>query len=257
MKLAVVGNPIAHSKSPLTFRFLFDAADMEFSYEKLLVTSAAEIPALFKLGYSGINITSPFKQSILPFLDTVSVEASQIGSVNTVVLKNGLLNGFNTDYLGVQNALFQNNIELNNKKCLILGAGGAARAAIFALKSQNAIVKICNRTSEKAQALANEFGVGFCEQNELAKVLSETEILIDTLPMGIQLIAPSHLHQNLIVLDASYPKSVYSEKNVGKLIGGEHWLLQQALPAFELFTGIDLKDIDYKQKELLNLLNKS
>lgn len=257
MKLAVVGNPIAHSKSPLIFQFLFEALKIKASYDKIGLDSAHEIPALFEQGYSGINITAPFKQTVFPFLDKIDDDALLIGSVNTVVKKEGKLQGFNTDYLGVVNALEQKGIDLASKHCLILGGGGAARATIYGLKKRESIIQIYNRTESRASDLAKEFDVNFLSKNDLKKAIQSADILINTLPSGIRIISEEFLHSDLIILDASYPKSVYDGSTIAQLIGGEHWLLHQALPAFELFTGIKLNKTDYDQKALLKLLIKS
>lgn len=257
MKLAVVGNPIAHSKSPLIFRFLFDAVNLEYSYERISLDSANEIVGLFDNGYLGVNITAPFKQSCIPFLDELSDEAKQIGSVNTVVFRAGKLFGYNTDYIGVLNALEENGNDLSEKKCLILGAGGAARAAIYGLKKRTTKVQVYNRSENKAKQLADEFDVDFLSKNELQMAVAEADILIDTLPAGIQILKPEWLQKSLTILDASYPKSVYDGSDVKQLIGGEHWLLHQAIPAFEYFTGIKLSKNDYDQKALFASLIKT
>jgi len=254
MKLAVVGNPIAHSKSPLIFQFLFEALKMNGSYVRILLNSANEIPPLFENGIVGINITAPFKQSVLPYLSEISNDARQIASVNTVISKEGKLHGFNTDYLGVINALEEKGIDLASKRCLILGGGGAARAAIYGLRKRGAIVQVYNRTENKASDLAKEFNVNFLRKDDLKKAIQNTDTLIDTLPLGVKIIPSEYLHANLTILDASYPKSVYDGSNIAHLIGGEHWLLHQALPAFELFTGIKLNTKEYNQKALLDLL---
>jgi shikimate dehydrogenase len=257
MKLAVIGNPIEHSKSPLIFRFFFDAVNLEYSYERISLDSANELIALFDNGYSGLNITAPFKQSSILLLDELSVEAKQIGSVNTVVSKNRKLFGYNTDYIGVLHALEENGVNLESKKCLILGAGGAARAAIYGLKKRNSKIQVYNRTEDKARQLADEFDVHYICEDDLQNAVTEADILIDTLPAGIQVLMSEWLHKNLIILDASYPKSVYDGSQVKQLIGGEHWLLHQAIPAFELFTGIKLTKNDYDQKALLASLIKT
>ena len=256
MKLAVIGNPIAFSKSPIIFNFFFKEMKMEGIYTKILLNSVEEFPALFEKDYSGFSITAPFKQSIMPHLDLLGEEVIQIGSVNTVVLKDGKSYGYNTDYWGVLNAFSENGVDVSSKKCLIIGAGGAARAAVYAMKSKDAFVKVYSRSEAKAKALAVEFNVEYCTIHHLQKSLSEAEILIDTLPACIELIPEEWLHKGLAVLDASYPTSVYANKNGIRLIGGEQWLLHQAIPAFKLFTGIALNK-DYNQKELLDLLIKS
>lgn len=256
MRLAVVGNPIAHSKSPLVFRFFFDAVNLEYSYERLSLDSANELIALFDNDYSGVNITAPFKQSAIPFLDELSDEAKQIGSVNTVVFRAGKLFGYNTDYIGVLHALEENGNDLSEKKCVVLGAGGAARAAIYGLKKRNAKIQVYNRSEHKAKQLADEFNIEFLSEGNLQNAVAEAGILIDTLPAGVQMLNPAWLHKRLTILDASYPKSVYDGSEVKQLIGGEHWLLHQAIPAFELFTGIKLSKNDYDQKALLASLIK-
>lgn len=257
MKLAVVGNPIAHSKSPYIFRFFFDAVNLEYSYERTALESANEILELFDSGYAGLNITAPFKQSVIPFLNELSTEAKQIGSVNTVVSSNGKLVGYNTDYLGVLNALEENGLNLDKKRCLILGAGGAARAAIFGLKKRNTKIQVYNRSKNKSEYLAKEFDIDSLGEDDLEKAVKDADVLIDTLPSGVNILQTEWLHSKLTVLDASYPKSVYERTNIKQLIGGEHWLLHQAIPAFEIFTGIKLNKNDYDQKALLNFLIKT
>jgi len=256
MRLALVGNPVEHSKSPIIFHFLFDVMKLDASYEKILLHSAHEIPTLFEKGMDGINITAPFKQSVISFLDELSDEAQEIGSVNTVVLKKGKLIGYNTDYLGVVNALEEKVADLSSKWCLVLGAGGAARATIYGLKTEDAVVQVYNRNQDKAKALSEEFDVDFISEENLEKAVANADIIIDTLPAGIQILKQEWLHAGLTVLDASYPHSVYEKSNTVYLIRGENWLLHQALPAFKLFTGIKLNTKDYNQ-EVLNLLIKS
>jgi shikimate dehydrogenase len=257
MKLAVVGNPIAHSKSPLIFRFFFDAVNLEYSYERTALESANEILELFDSGYAGLNITAPFKQSVIPFLNELSTEAKLIGSVNTVVCRDGKLLGYNTDYLGVLNALEENGLKLDSKKCLILGAGGAARAAIFGLKKRNTKIQVYNRSKNKARHLAKEFDIDFLGDDDLRKAVKDADVLIDTLPAGVNIIKQEYLHSGLTILDASYPKSVYEGEQIKQLIGGEHWLFHQAIPAFELFTGIKLNMNEYDRKTILNFLIKT
>lgn len=256
MKLAVVGNPVEHSKSPLIFKYLFETLKLKASYDKIPLQSANEIPILFKKGISGINITAPFKQDVFPFIDKLSEEAREIGSVNTVVLKDGLLIGYNTDYLGVINSLEERICDLSSKYCLVLGAGGAARAAIYGLKQRDAVVQLYNRSQYKSKELAAKFDVDYIDEYHLRKAVENADIIVDTLPADIQLLNPDCLHSGLTVLDASYPRSVYEKSECVQLIKGENWLLHQALPAFQLFTGIKIKKQDYDQQALLALLMK-
>ena len=257
MKYAVIGNPIDFTKSPLIFNFLFDELNIKSSYGKLLLKTADEFPFVFQQGYSGFSITAPFKQSIMPHLDFLSDEVKQIGSVNTVVLKEGKSFGYNTDCLGVVNALKDAGVSLQAKRCLVLGAGGAARAAIYALKKEGAQINVFNRTSEKAKALAQEFEVSHILEADIDEIIRNTDIIVDALPAGVSLLKNKELHKNIIVLDASYPKSVYEHSDIKCLIGGEKWLLHQAIPAFKLFTGLELDKTNYNQKALIDILIKS
>lgn len=255
MKLAVVGNPIAHSKSPLIFRFLFQHLKLTATYDKQLLQTAAEITDLFREGYTGLNVTAPFKQEVMPLLDKLSDAAKAIGSVNTIVKENNVLVGCNTDYLGVVNALKSNGIALAGKKCMVLGAGGAARAAIYGLKQAGAFLKVYNRTEAKANRLSKEFEINTVSVNMLKEELAQTDILIDTLPSGQTLLENIDLPQQLIILDASYPQSVYRGRIKNEnLIGGEQWLLHQALPAFKHFTGKEIELTKSDQQTLLHLL---
>jgi shikimate dehydrogenase len=254
MKLAVVGNPIAHTKSPLIFEFLFKTLKLDASYRSILIDDVQKIPLLLRKVMDGLNVTAPFKQDLIPFLDELSVDAIKIGSVNTCLRKEEKLYGFNTDYLGVVNALEENGVSLESKRCLILGAGGAARSAAYGLKKSLAKVAIYNRTEEKSKDLARDFNCDFIKKEDLKKVLRDTEILVDTLPAKVGILNPDSLHSNLRVLDASYPGSVYKDSKIKQLIGGEHWLLHQAIPAFELFFGIKINESDYDREALLALL---
>jgi len=255
MKLAVVGNPIAHSKSPLIFRFLFQCSKLEATYGKQLLRTAAEIADLFRDGYAGLNVTAPFKQEVMPLLDTLSDAAKAIGSVNTIVNEKGMLVGYNTDYLGVVNALKWHGIELTGKKCMVLGAGGAARAAIYGLKLAGAFLKVYNRTEAKADLLAKEFDIDAVSVDRIKEELAKADILIDTLPSGQTLLEKIDLPQHLIILDASYPQSVYQGRIKNEnLIGGEQWLMHQALPAFKFFTGKEIRLTNSEQQKLLHLL---
>lgn len=238
---AVTGKPILHSKSPLMFNAVFEKQQIDARYFRLAADSAHEAIALFQQNnLKGMNVTSPFKQDIIPLLDRIDPAAKKIGSVNTVVREENGLAGYNTDYLGVYNSLKQNNVDTKGKNCLVLGAGGAARAVIYALTQNKSKVTIINRTFAKAETLAKEFGCSANTLENLRSELNNAEVFISTLGSDICLVDPSWLHPNLVVFDANYKSSTLlknATKANCKTISGLDWLLHQALPAFELFLG--------------------
>ncbi|MBP1749736.1 MAG: aroE [Deltaproteobacteria bacterium] len=123
---AVAGNPILHSRSPDMFRAAFKASSMKGIYLRFASSDAGDIARMVRnREVHGFNITSPYKEKILPFLDNIDEAACKSGAVNTVILRKGKLTGFNTDIDGVREALLRHGVEIRGKKALILGAGGA------------------------------------------------------------------------------------------------------------------------------------
>jgi len=242
-RLAVTGDPILHSKSPLMFNAVFQhqAVDKYYSYTRLAASSAEEAIFLFKeLKLTGMNVTAPFKKDIIDQLDTVETPAARIGGVNTVIRESGGLKGCNTDYIGVLESLKQNNVRIKDKRCIVLGAGGAGGAAIYGLTQERAEVIILDQDFQRSLDAAGNFG-GRAEKIEsLESWLSSADILISAIPADADIIPGSWLKKDLVVFDANYKKSFLSEKAQKrgcKVIKGEEWLLNQAVPAYRYFLG--------------------
>ncbi|MCP4151672.1 MAG: hypothetical protein GY757_28270 [bacterium] len=237
--LAVAGNPILHSKSPLIFNTAFNFLEQNAVYGRLAASCAEEVIFLFKeLGLLGMNVTAPFKKSIMAYLDSIDDAALSIGGVNTVTYEGNRLKGYNTDYTGVTKSLKDHGICLKSKRCLVLGAGGAGRAAAYGLIKENADVTVVNRTYEKARLLADSMGCMVGKIESLEALLKNAEILVSTLSSSIDLIPVEWLPAGLIVLDANYKYSPLSQKAISKglqLLKGEEWLLNQAIPAYNHF----------------------
>jgi shikimate dehydrogenase len=241
---AVTGNPVMHSKSPLMFNAVFEDQSIPGVYTRLAASTAKEAIFLFKqLGLKGMNVTAPFKQDIIRYLDTVETAAVRIDGVNTVVRENRRLKGYNTDYIGVIESLKTNNIPVRGRKCVLLGAGGAGRAAVYGLVKEKADVILVNRTFAMARLVARSFGGSRCRPERieyLEEALETSDILVSTIAADIDIVSEDWLRKDLVVMDANYKKSVLSEKaqNRGcRVIKGEEWLLHQALPAFRYFLG--------------------
>ncbi len=156
-KFFVIGNPISHSLSPKLHNFWFKKHNLNAEYEKLLLEKGNlnKIVQKVKTGeISGLNVTVPFKQLIIPYLEKLSPEAQNTQSVNTVYLENNRLVGHNTDIAGFELAIRHIKFDTSNKNVLILGAGGVVPSVISALKNLNTKnIFLMNRTKEKAQKI--------------------------------------------------------------------------------------------------------
>ena len=160
-KFCVIGNPIDHSLSPKLHNFWFKKNRIEAIYEKKFLEEK-EIPKLIdsirNSEISGANVTVPFKNSVIPFLDDLSSEAKKTNSVNTICIEQDKVIGHNTDIAGFELALRYINYDVKRKKALIIGAGGVSPSIIFALKNMGC-ENICliNRTFEKAEKIKETF----------------------------------------------------------------------------------------------------
>lgn len=257
---AVFGKPILHSRSPQLFNSVFEKIGTEAFYTRIRALSGKDVIEIIKnLNISGANITTPFKKEVMPYLDFISDDAKLIGGVNTIVNADGKLSGYNTDHFGVTRSLIESGLNLNGLKCLILGAGPAARAAVYGLVKNGAEVTVSNRTHTKAQLIANDFG---CRALEIDKIKSEIggfDVVVSTLLPDANPISNVNLPSKLTILDANYRMSnfgIYAEAFDCKIISGKRWLLNQAVESFKLYFGVE-PDIKAMEKGLNIDLDKN
>ncbi len=239
---AVFGNPVLHSKSPQLFNSLFEKFQVNAHYTRIHVEDCAEvIRAIRSLNIIGANITTPFKECIIPMLDELSREAEQIGAVNTILNDNGFLKGFNTDYLGVVRSIEEVGIDIFGKRCLVIGAGGASRAAVFGLMNAGAEVLVANRTASKAIDIANHLGCNVIDFKDLSKDNSQFDIVVSTLLPEVSIDNFSWNSSISVLLDANYRKSKFSEPAMDgiKVVCGDRWLINQAIGSFSIFTCLE------------------
>lgn len=174
MKLGVVGKDVSKSTSPQIHNFIAERLGYEITYDKISIPESefsSRIGALLS-EYDGLNFTIPFKLSIIPYLKSVAGDAPVFGAVNTVKTKDFV--GYNTDGLGFMLMLKNNGVEVNGKRFLIIGAGGAGRSVAKKLSDGGAEVCIYDKNSENAARVADEFrGV-----KELKKILPENYFCI-------------------------------------------------------------------------------
>ncbi len=239
---AVAGDPILHSRSPEMFRAAFRASSMNAVYLRFAGSAANEIARMARsMHIHGFNITAPYKEKILPFLDDMDEAARRSGAVNTVILDKGKLVGFNTDIEGVREALLGHGVAMGGKKALILGAGGAAKAAALALVSQGARVILVNRTLERAQDIASAFSCRAAPVEAIPQEMDGADILISCISLGMSMVPRHSLRKDLVVLDAHYREETPLVRDAKArkctVIDGREWLLFQGACAFRHFTG--------------------
>jgi shikimate dehydrogenase len=162
-KFAVVGHPIAHSKSPMIHRLFAEQFDLQLSYEKfdfLPDQLQFKLDELREQEYAGVNITLPFKKNAFLYCNHLSAKARQTESVNTIIFKKNQIYGDTTDGIGLVNDLLLNKVKLAASNILLLGAGGAAQGVLMDLiMNRPANLAVHNRTLEKAEMLVNKYKV--------------------------------------------------------------------------------------------------
>ncbi len=206
-QLCVIGDPVLHSKSPLIQNTMIRALGLDYEYVCQPVKREELSSWLDRVrveDWAGFNATMPHKEALVPYMDELDEDAKLYGAVNTVCHRNGKLYGFNTDGGGFARALAMANIPIKGTRFVLLGAGGAAKAVTLKLVQQGAEkVVICNRTIEKAAALASHApeimsASGFSPA-ELAAVCSDCDVLINCTNLGM---AGSPAFECLDFLDA-------------------------------------------------------
>ncbi|SCC56221.1 shikimate dehydrogenase [Bacillus mycoides] len=253
----VIGNPIGHSLSPVMHNDAFEHLNMDAHYHAFLVEEEAlgeAVKGLKALGISGFNVTTPHKVAVMEYLDEVAPLARQIGAVNTVVHRDGKLIGYNTDGIGFVRALQSISEDpLQEKRILLIGAGGASRAIYFSLADVGVKeLDIANRTRDKAENL-----IAGCMANVNSHALAlecaaenqgEYDIIIQTTTIGMHPhvaytpLEIRSLKQGTIVSDIIYnpfeTKILGDAKEQGAIIqNGIDMFVYQGALAFEMWTG--------------------
>lgn len=256
---AVAGNPVLHSLSPDMFNQYFEKKGINAVYLRILAKSAHDaLSTAIKAGFSGINVTAPFKEDMLNLIDISDEHSSSIGAVNTIVIKNGTGQGFNTDWTGVLEPFRKRNIDLAGRKVLIAGAGGAAKAAVYAMIREKAVITVTNRTENKGTELAEKNGVRFEPLSSIADLMAQNEIIISTISGGINVFPENGFEPHHIVFDADYHHSTVAKAAHNKgsaVIPGTEWLVSQAEHSLKLFingnnSGLELPEIRSKKDNI-------
>jgi len=240
---AIAGYPCSHSRSPALWNRLFARYGLPYLYTSLEWPDIAEIiRAARELGIRGLSVTIPFKEAVAGLLDGIDPDARAIGAVNTVVQCGGVLRGYNTDWLGVREPLR----DLHGARAVVLGAGGAAAAAIYALLSLDMEVTVLNRTPEKAEQLAGRFG---CRAGPLTSFRAVSpDVVVNATPVGMHpdrssLLSADDLDEGTTVFDLVYtppetPLLAIARKAGCRVIPGTEMFIHQAREQFFHVTGI-------------------
>jgi 3-dehydroquinate dehydratase/shikimate dehydrogenase len=249
----IIGKPIAHSASPLLHNLAFKALGLDFVYIPFEVDNVEEFFTRFVRPDSreidwplrGFSVTIPHKTKVIGFLDEIDSSAAKVGAVNTIVISEGRVKGYNTDVAGAIEPL-ANVMAIEDKSCGVIGAGGAARAVIYGLICKGAHVKIFARDLNKARALGDSFGVTVAPIESLES--SDVEIVINTTPVGMHgyseqasPVARSALRNRRVAYDVIYnPIETQFLKDARaegcQTISGIEMLVAQAALQFELWT---------------------
>lgn len=242
----VIGEPVSHSLSPVLHNTGFIARHADAVYLPFLVHDLRDfLAAVPELGVCGFSITHPHKQTILKYLKECDPLAAEIGAVNTVVVRrDGSLLGSNTDYLGVLRAL-EKKLRIKGSRILIFGAGGASRAAAFALAHAGATVAICARREKAAKELARAFGAEVVPRSALRTEFFDA--ILNATPVGmhphdgVSPLAPNELNCQLVMDMINRPQrtqllQLAARKGIATIPGVE-MLLAQGYAQWELWTG--------------------
>ncbi|MBM7097141.1 MULTISPECIES: shikimate dehydrogenase [Alteribacter] len=257
LRMGVFGHPIGHSMSPAMHNAALAEVGLQGSYGAYDIHPEdleEAVRSLREDQFRGVNVTLPHKVNVMPFLDEISSDARTIGAVNTIVQENGRLIGYNTDGQGYLDSLLtESGEELKNKKVLIIGAGGAARAvAVSLLKYGVQVLAITNRTMSKAKEIAR-----ICEPVGPVSVLPSTiaqanltgfDVIINTtsigmapdidrMPFSLETLKRDSIVSDLIYTPLKTRWLQVAENKGAKTINGLGMFINQGAIAFELWTG--------------------
>jgi 3-dehydroquinate dehydratase / shikimate dehydrogenase len=241
----VAGNPIKSSLSPIMMNTAFRRETVNAVYLALQTTKLNDLLKLvMEIPIQGVSITMPLKEEILPHLAQTDPLSAKIGAVNTIRLIDGKLYGFNTDVAGIVTPL-EKRLSLRGAKVLVLGAGGAARAAVFGVRDRGAEVFILNRTPETAQKLARQSGSKTIKKDALAK--TQFDVIINATPVGMagnktpSILEAKDLNTKLVfdlVYNPLETPLIHLARQKGiSFITGIEMFVQQGARQFEIFTG--------------------
>ncbi|NLO90285.1 MAG: shikimate dehydrogenase [Clostridia bacterium] len=275
--IGVIGHPVKHSLSPVMHNAAIDYYELDLCYlafDVLPERLEEAVKGMISLGFVGFNVTIPHKETILNYIDKLDDSARLMGAVNTVLIKDGITYGYNTDGKGFLDSLQKEGVSYQGKRVLIIGAGGAARAVATALATAGASkIIIANRNLKRVHELAEHIekagaessALGLNDDEKLRFELEKADIIVNATPVGMSphdnVLPISHIdciNPKTVVCDLIYRPSetlfLRKAREIGcKVVGGLGMLLCQGVEAFRLFTGIN-PPMEVMQQALLDEL---
>ena len=253
----LIGAPIAQSAAPAMHEQAADALGVRCHYQLIEVANAdaatlrALLDGIRRLGFAGVNVTFPYKEAVIPLLDEMSPDARTIGAVNTVVISDGRLVGYNTDSTGFARAIGDLVGGSESAPVALIGAGGVGKAIAFALaKLGVAELNIFDADRSKAEALSSQLHGRLTARvaNDVAGALEGVAGVVNGTPVGMlpdrgMAVPETLLHRGLWVADAVYtplwtPLLLAAKAKGARVMTGRELAIYQAADAFELFTGL-------------------
>ena len=270
--LGIIGNPVRHTKSPVIHNFLAEKMGLNMVYVPFEVENDAvtAVKGAYELGISGMNVTVPWKQSVIGALSEIDELAERIGAVNTLVPSASGYKGYNTDMTGLGRAISSEGISLSGKNVIMLGAGGAARAVAFLCARENvASLTILNRTKEKAEEIIGDIN-NYAKESKKDIILNAdtldnwneycmNDMVVfqctklgldenDNAPVNDEAFY-THIKYGIDLVYREDTKFQCEVKNAGgKAYTGLKMLVYQAIDAFELWNNVSVPE------ELINEL---
>ncbi len=259
IKLAIIGDPVEHSLSPVIHSAVMEYLGIDYEYYRVQVKKgdlAQFLERVRREDITGFNLTMPHKTDIIPFLDEIDSEAKVYNSVNTVKYENGWLSGYSTDADGYKEALAEAGYSMRGKRVVILGAGGVSGTIVSKAAREGAVsITVLNRTLEKAEQVIKCAEGCSCRADVLSDenmraCAREADVLVNATPLGMTGVA--HNFENLDFLaelpkDALVSDLIYSPRKTAFLkraeelgrntINGFGMLIYQALIADEIYLG--------------------
>lgn len=260
--IGIIGHPIKQTYSPFIHNLAIKLKNIDYHYIPFDVDSVnfkKAINGLIALKFVGFNITIPYKTKIIPLLNYLSEESSIIGSVNTVLINEGNLAGYNTDVYGVIETLNPYKNEIVEEECTVFGAGGSARAVIYALIKyfKPKKINLINRTEDRALNVKDLFKEKMKFDNievfklappDLVDVVRNSKLVVNTTPLGMipeiddaVINSEKFFNKNQIVFDLIYNPQMtkflnFAKQSEAHIINGLDMLIYQAAKSFELWT---------------------
>lgn len=241
-RFGLIGKTLSHSFSPAFFEDYFLKNNIDASYELFELSEISDIETVFKQEISGLNVTIPYKEAVIPFLDELDEVAKTIGAVNVIAFKNGKKIGYNTDAFGFQQSI-KPFLTFKHERALILGTGGASKAVEFVFKSIGIDVLYISRNPE---GKAKHFSYNDINEH----MLNACKVIVNCTPVGTfpaideqpnfpyQFLSPDHLVIDLIYNPAKTKFLQNAEAQGAMILNGASMLREQALKSWEIWNEI-------------------